>query len=225
MAVVGGEEGGVAGVAGGEAGGEVGGEAGGKTQQLADEALLLRLMWGHAIYSRWLSEVSGCFSHQQGSPCRSHLVCRIMAQRGREWIETQNTPSLKDAGLAAFRAAVVLRPAVESGLRRHIARAEASVMLQGGWTAESGRLMQQLIDLHRMLKDLDVRDDHLCREQRGVQFTQERLRDSLLQPLRRCWEQHSRSWFCGVRIDPKDVGLYLSDKHRRRHDLIESKEG
>ena len=26
-----------------------------------------------------------------------------------------------------------------------------------------------------MLKDLDVRDDHLCREQRGVQFTQERL--------------------------------------------------
>ncbi len=41
--------------------------------------------------------------------------------------------------------------------------------------------MQQLIDLHAMLDQLDVRDDHLC-EERGLRATQELLREALLRP-------------------------------------------
>ncbi len=188
---------------------------------VSDEAQLHRLISAFRVFSRWLDEVNGCFAHRQGTPCCSHLVCVLTAHRGRELL-SQHTPSLKHAGYAAFRAAVLLRPAVVDPLRRHMQRAEASILAQGGFSKESGARMQQLIDLHQLLQELDVRDDHLC-EERGMQFTQERLRELLLAPLRRCWEQHSRSWFCGVRIDPSEHHLYASGQQRRRSGALISK--
>ena len=62
-------------------------------------------------------------------------------------MQLQNTPSLTHAGFAAFRGAVLLRGGIERGLLRHSRRAAAEVMTTGGFTPESGRLMQQLIDL------------------------------------------------------------------------------
>ena len=85
--------------------------------------------------------------------------------------------------------------------------------------------MQQLIDLQGMLEKLDVRDDHLC-EERGLRPTQEALRSSLLHPMRRLWDEHARSWFCGVKIDPSDAALYLNKRNkrsRRQGGLIEER--
>jgi hypothetical protein len=114
-----------------------------------------------------------------------------------------------------------------------------------------GAAMQQLIDLHAMLDQLDVRDDHLC-EERGLRATQELLREALLRPpnpnpspypnpnprltltlpqpspnpnpnpnqallrpLKRIWDEHSRSWFCGVKIRPEDQALYVRSGKRK----------
>ena len=52
-----------------------------------------------------------------------------------------------------------------------------------------------------------MRDDHLC-EERGLRATQELLREKLLRPLKRIWDEHSRSWCCGVKIRPEDQALY-----------------
>ncbi|EOD39423.1 hypothetical protein EMIHUDRAFT_199867 [Emiliania huxleyi CCMP1516] len=170
----------------------------------ADEALLGRLLAGFQTYSRWLAEVAGS---------TGALTRRVAAQRGSELPDVQHTPTLSAAGLAAFRSAVVLHPAIEAPLARHISRCSA----HGGWTAESGRLMQQLIDLDGALSRLDVRDDHLS-EERGLTFSQGRLRDALLRPLRRCFREHASQWFCGTRIPPQDRGLYIG--HKRRRGLI-----
>jgi len=62
-----------------------------------------------------------------------------------------------------------------------------------------------------------VRDDHLS-EERGLTFSQGRLRDALLRPLRRCFREHASQWFCGTRIPPQDRGLYIG--HKRRRGLI-----
>lgn len=59
------------------------------------------------------------------------------------------------AGFGAFRGAVLLRPPIHAALRRHTRRAAASVMAHGGFTAESGRLMQQILDLQGVLTALD----------------------------------------------------------------------
>ena len=55
------------------------------------------------------------------------------------------------AGFGAFRGAVLLRPTIEVALQRHLQRASAEVMEKGGFTPESGRLMQQLIDFQGLL--------------------------------------------------------------------------
>ena len=52
-------------------------------------------------------------------------------------------------------------PRILLALKRHLRRASASVLSGGGFSTESGAAMQQLIDLHAMLEQLDVRDDHL----------------------------------------------------------------
>ena len=67
---------------------------------------------------------------------------------------------------------------------------------------------------------LDVRDDHLC-EERGLRATQELLRDSLLRPLKRIWDEHARSWFCGVKIRPEDQALYGKARNRRKGGIID----
>ena len=177
-----------------------------------DEAILAATLRAFGAYSSWLDLVAGCFAHQPGSPCSSHLCCRIAEQRGKERVE-QHTPSLKHAGFCAFRSAVVLRPRVRAALRRHTKRAAAAVLEGGGYTSESGLAMQQMLDLQRMVCALDVRDDHLC-EERGLQFTQERLRESLLEPLRRCWHAHATTWFCGTKIPSEDLKLYRSSGRR-----------
>eukprot|EP00962_Isochrysis_galbana_P012859 scaffold3649_cov108-Isochrysis_galbana.AAC.5 len=43
-----------------------------------------------------------------------------------------------------------------------------------------------------------------------------RLRDSLLSPLRACWQQHATQWFCGTRIASEDLTLYIGGGARRR---------
>lgn len=48
----------------------------------------------------------------QGSACRGHLACLVAAQRGNEMVGVQNTPTISDAGLAAFRATVLVVHAV-----------------------------------------------------------------------------------------------------------------
>jgi hypothetical protein len=112
-----------------------------------DEALLLRLLSGFDSFSRWLAAVSSAFDHQPGSCCACHLGCLVAAQRGSEMVDRgQHTPTLCAGGLAAFRSAVVLRPEIEVSLCRHVARAQESLLLHGGWTVESGRLMQTLIE-------------------------------------------------------------------------------
>ena len=96
----------------------------------ADEALLGRLLAGFQTYSRWLAEVAGS---------TGALTRRVAAQRGSELPDVQHTPTLSAAGLAAFRSAVVLHPAIEAPLARHISRCSASLLRRGGWrTAESG---------------------------------------------------------------------------------------
>ena len=75
---------------------------------------------------------------------------RVAAQRASE-LQVQNTPSLMHAGFGAFRGAVLLCPSIEAALRRHLQRASAEVMEKGGFTPESGRLMQQLIDFQGLL--------------------------------------------------------------------------
>lgn len=104
------------------------------------------------------------------------------------------------AGFGAFRGAVLLHPLICAALRRHTRRASASVMAQGGFTPESGRMMQQLLDLQGLLTAVDVRDDHLA-EERGGSFTQEALRDALLAPILAFWSRHARTWFGGVRLE------------------------
>ena len=181
-----------------------------------DEALLVRVLEGWRAFSRWLGGVCGCFAHQSGTSCSGHLLCLLAAQRSRERLD-QHTPSLLHAGFGAFRQAVLLSPPIGAALQRHLKRATGSVMAQGGYTAESGRLMQQLIDLHELI-DLhaDVRDDHLC-EERGGRFSQQALQDALLTPLRQFWQMHSRSWFCGVRCEGTGVlEVYHGSGAKRR---------
>ncbi|KAL1504545.1 hypothetical protein AB1Y20_010946 [Prymnesium parvum] len=184
----------------------------------SDEQLLLRLLAGWQAYTRWLSGICGCFAHMHETPCRQHLGCIIAAQRASE-LQLQNTPSLMHAGFAAFRAAVLLRASIESAIQRHVRRASDEVMEKGGFTSESGKLMQQLIDLQDLLTALDVRDDHLS-EERGVRFTQDECRQSLLLPVLKLWDEYGRSWFCGTKINPEDVDLYVGkDERRRRRQL------
>ena len=91
-------------------------------------------------------------------------------------------------------------------------------MAQGGFTRESGRLMQLLIDLQELCATVDAaRDDHLC-EERGERFTQEALRETLLTPIRHFWGAYSRTWFCGTRIEEGALGLYEGSKNRRRQE-------
>ena len=186
-----------------------------------DERLLVRLLAGWRVYARWLNDSGGAFTHSAQTPCSHHLVCIVSAQRASEQV-AQNTPSLMHAGFAAFRGVVLLRPSIELALRRHIHRAATCIMAQGGFTSESGRLMQQLIDLQEVLTALDVRDDHLC-EERGERFTQDHCRERFLLPLSQLWDEHSRSWFCGTKINPDDVGFYVNSRQdrrrRRQHDL------
>ncbi|KOO23405.1 hypothetical protein Ctob_005207 [Chrysochromulina tobinii] len=111
--------------------------------------------------------------------------------------------------------AVVCHPRIESALRRHVQRATASVLAQGGFDIESGQLMQQLLDLQHVLSTLDVRDDHLC-EERGERPMQETLREALLTPIKQLWQAHSRSWFCGTKISEEDLNLYSSSPRRRQ---------
>ncbi len=180
----------------------------------ADERLLVRLLHSWRAYQRWLACLCGAFAHHAGSTCRTHLVCLLAAERSNERVD-QHTPSLLHAGFAAFRQAVVCHPRIDSALRRHVQRATASVMAQGGFDVESGRLMQQLLDLQHVLLTLDVRDDHLC-EERGERPTQEMLRDALLTPIKQFWIKHSRSWFCGTKISAEDLNLYSSSPRRRQ---------
>lgn len=63
-----------------------------------------------------------------------------------------------------------------------------------------------------------VRDDHLC-EERGDQFSQKTCRDALLEPLLSLWAEYGRSWFCGTKIDPNDLRLYVSTRNDRRRRL------
>ncbi len=105
-------------------------------------------------------------------------------------------------------------------VRRHVERAGASVLAHGGYSPESSVLMQQLIDLHRMVAEIDVRDDHLCVEA-GMRFTQEDLRASLISPIADIWEQHGRSWVCGRRIAPEDYALYAGERRGRKSKLIQ----
>jgi hypothetical protein len=105
---------------------------------------------------------------------------------------------------------------INTTLQRHVSRATSSVMSQGGFTVESGRLMQQLLDLQGLCSSLDVRDDHLC-EERGERFTQEALREAFLMPINSLWRAHARSWFCATKIDQSDVGLYNQTNQRQRH--------
>tara|TARA_B110001452_G_scaffold266493_1_gene273487 strand:- start:1055 stop:1270 length:216 start_codon:yes stop_codon:yes gene_type:complete len=65
-----------------------------------------------------------------------------------------------------------------------------------------------------------VRDDHLC-EERGLRPTQEALRQSLLEPTRRLWDEHARSWFCGTKIRPEDAALYFDGRSKRRRPIDE----
>lgn len=44
-----------------------------------------------------------------------------------------------------------------------------------------------------LLTALDVRDDHLS-EERGVRFTQDECRQSLLLPVLKLWDEYGRSW-------------------------------
>jgi len=180
----------------------------------ADERLLGRLLDSWRSYSRWLSHVCGTFAHHAGSTCRTHLVCLLAAQRSNERVD-QHTPSLLHAGFSAFRQAVLCHPLITAALRRHVSRATSSVMAQGGFTSESGRRMQELLDLQELCSAVDVRDDHLC-EERGERFTQEILRESLITPIKKCWLAYGQLWFCGQKIPSSDLGLYQSAKQRRR---------
>jgi hypothetical protein len=175
---------------------------------------LVRLLHSWRAYSRWLAHVCGAFAHHAASTCRTHLVCLLAAERCREHVD-QHTPSVLHAGYAAFRQAVVCHPRIESALRRHVQRATASVLAQGGFDIESGQLMQQLLDLQHVLSTLDVRDDHLC-EERGKRPMQETLREALLTPIKQLWQAHSRSWFCGTKISEEDLNLYSSSPRRRQ---------
>ena len=47
----------------------------------------------------------------------------------------------------------MLRTSIEAALLRHLQRASLEVMEKGGFTPESGRLMQQLIDLQGVLTE------------------------------------------------------------------------
>ena len=179
----------------------------------ADERLLARLMRSWRAYEQWLARVCGAFAHHAGSPCQAHLICLLAAERSNERLD-HHTPSLLHAGFAAFRQAVVCHPRIEAALRRHLRRSTACVMAEGGFDVESGQLMQQLLDLQEVLSTLDVRDDHLC-EERGERFTQETLREALLTPIRQFWHVHSRSWFCGTRIEQADVKLYTPRRRQR----------
>ena len=185
-----------------------------------DEALLVRLIHGWRRFHEWLAGLCGCFSHYAGSPCRTHLICLLAAQRSNERVD-QHTPSLLHAGFAAFRHAVLLHPTIAPALARYVHRAAASIMAEGGYTNESGRRMQALIDLQDVCATVDAaRDDHLC-EERGEAFTQEALRDALLTPIKELWASYARTWFCGTRIDEEELGLlglYEGSKHRRRQE-------
>ena len=76
----------------------------------------------------------------------------------------------------------------------------------------------------RRSSQLDVRDDHLC-EERGLRATQEVLQQKLLQPLRRVWDEHARTWFCGTHIRPEDQAMYLRRGcSRRKGGLIDERE-
>uniref|UniRef100_A0A7S2N2V7 F-box domain-containing protein n=1 Tax=Haptolina brevifila TaxID=156173 RepID=A0A7S2N2V7_9EUKA len=186
-----------------------------QASEIADEQLLLQALiekW-HA-YSRWLSHVCGTFAHHAGTTCRTHLICLLAAERSNERID-QHTPSLLHAGFSAFRQSVLCHPRITAALQRHVQRATSSVMAQGGFTAESGRLMQELLDLQDLCTTVDVRDDHLC-EERGERFTQEALRESLIGPIKKCWLRYHQSWFCGTKIPSSDLAFYQSSKHRRR---------
>ena len=160
--------------------------------QFADERLLKRLLVGWQSYSTWLSHLCGAFAHHAGTPCRAHLICLLAGLRSHEQVD-QYTPSLLHAGFGAFRQAVLCHADVMRALQRHVQRSTASVMAQGGFTVESGRLMQQLLDLQDLCVALDVRDDHLC-EERGERFTQDHMREALLTPIKKFWRVHSRSW-------------------------------
>lgn len=48
--------------------------------EASDERLLLELLAGWQEYTRWLSGISGCFSHTHETSCCHHLVCIISAQ-------------------------------------------------------------------------------------------------------------------------------------------------
>ena len=92
------------------------------------------------------------------------------------------------------------------------------MLASGGFTAESGRLMQLLIDLHNLCATVDqARDDHLC-EERGERFTQEALRESLLSPIRAVWATYSRTWFAGTRVESESERRLFdgANKSRRR---------
>ena len=167
-----------------DAPGEVKGDDGGEVTRLAcdaqvavaDEVLVVGLIHGWRRFKEWLSGLCGCFAHYAGSACRTHLICLLAAQRSNERVD-QHTPSLLHAGFAAFRHAVLLHPTISRALSRHLQRAAHSVMGEGGYTVESAKLMQHLIDLQGVCSTVDAaRDDHLC-EERGERFTQEEMRE------------------------------------------------
>ena len=58
---------------------------------------------------------------------------------------------------------------------------------------------------------------------RGRRNVDERLQrhsaeraSAVLQPLRRVWDEHARTWFCGTRIRPEDQAMYLRRGCSRR---------
>ena len=55
------------------------------------------------------------------------------------------------------------------------------------------------------------------------------VRESLLEPILRLWEQHERLWFCGCKIDEADLALYdlegeAGRRRRQRGAVIQTRD-
>ena len=122
-----------------------------------------------------------------GGPASSSAASAAGKPRISDSWSTSTERAAASCTVAAFRGAAVLGAGCAAAVRRHVERAGASVLAHGGYSPESSVLMQQLIDLHRMVAEIDVRDDHLCVEA-GMRFTQEDLRASLISPIADIWE-------------------------------------
>ena len=68
--------------------------------------------------------------------------------------------SLLHAGFGAFRHAVLLHPVIVSALSRHLKHAASLVMAHGGFTSESGRLMQLVRSSYHVLAAFLGGDDY-----------------------------------------------------------------